>query len=146
MNGDVSHTMPLLGSYYYLNGFYATYISSGSETSGSESSYITENESTTSERSSNSGNTNFQSLECMQHFTLMLNRFLLIQLLIYQIIKLQHQNSGIHHLPLHLPLNVLLHKSLMNVCLPMPIYYFTPLIQWNNHNLPTLSLCLKNAY
>ena len=59
VNGDVSHTMPMLGSYYYLNGFYATYISSGSETSGSESSYITEDESTTSERRSDSGNTNF---------------------------------------------------------------------------------------
>ena len=49
VNGDVSHTMPMLGSYYYLIGLYTTYISSGSETSGSESSYTTEDESTTSE-------------------------------------------------------------------------------------------------
>ena len=82
VNGDVSYTMTMLGSYYYLIGLYATYISSGSETSGSESSYTTEDESTTSERKSNSGNSDFQSLECMQHFTLMLNRCLLIQLLI----------------------------------------------------------------
>ena len=82
VNGDVSHTMPMLGSYYYLIGLYATYISSGSDTSGSESSYTTEDESTTSERRSDSGNSYFQSLECMQHFTLMLNRCLLTQLLI----------------------------------------------------------------
>ena len=82
VNGDVSYTMPMLGSYYYLIGLYATYISSGSETSGSESSYTTEDESTTLERKSDSGNSDFQSLECMQHFTLMLNRCLLIQLLI----------------------------------------------------------------
>ena len=74
--------MPMLGSYYYLIGLYATYISSGSESSGSESSYTTEDESTTSERRSDSGNSDFQSLECMQHFILMLNRCLLIQLLI----------------------------------------------------------------
>ena len=82
VNGDVSHTMPMLGSYYYFIGLYATYISSGSETSGSGSSYTTEDESTTSERKSDSGNSDFQSLECMQCFTLMLNRCLLIQLLI----------------------------------------------------------------
>ena len=82
VNGDVPQTMPMLGSYYYFIGLYAAYISSGSETSGSETSYTTEDESTTSERKSNSGNSNFQSLECMQHFTLMLNRCLLIQLLI----------------------------------------------------------------
>ena len=82
VNGDVSQTMPMLGSYYYFIGLYAAYISSGSETSGSEPSYTTEDESTTSERKSHSGNSNFQSLECMQHFTLMLNRYLLIQLLI----------------------------------------------------------------
>ena len=82
VNGDVSYTMPILGSYYYLIGLYATYISSGSESSGSESSYTTEDESTTSERRSDSGNSDFQSLECMQHFTLMLNRCLLIQFLI----------------------------------------------------------------
>ena len=82
VNGDVSQTMPMLGSYYYFIGLYAAYISSGSETSGSETSYTTEDESTTSERKSDSGNSNFQSLECMQHFTLMLNRCLLIQLLI----------------------------------------------------------------
>ena len=82
VNGDVSNTMPMLGSYYYLIGLYATYISSGSVSSGSESSYTTEDESTTSERRSDSGNSDFQSLECMQHFTLMLNRCLLIQLLI----------------------------------------------------------------
>ena len=82
VNVDVSQTMPMLGSYYYFIGLYATYISSESETSGSETSYTTEDESTTSERKSNSSNSNFQSLECMQHFTLMLNRCLLIQLLI----------------------------------------------------------------
>ena len=82
VNGDVSQTMPMLGSYYYFIGLYAAYISSESETSGSETSYTTEDESATSERKSDSGNSNFQSLECMQHFTLMLNRCLLIQLLI----------------------------------------------------------------
>ena len=59
LNGDVSHTMPILGSYYYLIGLYATYISSGSESSGSESSYTTEDESNTSERRSDSGNSDF---------------------------------------------------------------------------------------
>ena len=57
LNGDVSHTMPILGSYYYLIGLYATYISSGSESS--ESSYTTEDESNTSERRSDSGNFDF---------------------------------------------------------------------------------------
>ena len=86
VNGDVSQTMPMLGIYYYFIGLYATYISSESETSGSETSYTSEedmdDESTTSDRKSNSGNPNSQSLECMQHFTLMLNRCLMIQLLI----------------------------------------------------------------
>ena len=86
VNGDVSQTMPMLGIYYYFMGFYATYISSESETSGSETSYASEedmeDESTTSDRKSESGNPIFQSLECMQHFTLMLNSFLMIQLLI----------------------------------------------------------------
>ena len=72
VNGDVSQTMPMLGIYYYFIGLYATYISSESETSGSETSYTSEedmdDESTTSERKSDSGNPNFQSLECMQHF------------------------------------------------------------------------------
>ena len=81
--GDVSLTMPMLGIYYYFMGFYATYISSESETSGSEtSSTYEEDESTTSDRKSDSGNPIFQSLECMQHFTLMLNSSLMIQLLI----------------------------------------------------------------
>ena len=79
VNGDVSQTMPTLGIYYYFMGLYATYISSESETSGSETSYTSEedidDESTTSDRKSNSGNPNSQSLECMQHFTLMLNSF-----------------------------------------------------------------------
>ena len=86
VNGDVSQTMPMLGIYYYLIDLYATYISSESETSGSETSYTSEedmdDEVTTSDRKSDSGNPNPQSLECMQHFTLMLNRFLMIQLLI----------------------------------------------------------------
>ena len=86
VNGDVSQTMPMLGIYYYFMGFYATYISSESETSGSETSSTSEedmeDESTTSDRKSHSGNPIFQSLECMQHFTLMLNSFLMIQLLI----------------------------------------------------------------
>ena len=86
VNGDVSQTMPMLGIYYYFMGFYATYISSESETSGSETSSTSEedmeDESTTSDRKSDSGNPIFQSLECMQHFTLMLNSFLMIQLLI----------------------------------------------------------------
>ena len=84
--GDVSQTMPMLGIYYYFMGFYAIYISSESK---SESSSITstseedvENEPTTSDRNSNPGNPFGQSLECMQHFTLMLNSSLLIQLLI----------------------------------------------------------------
>ena len=76
VNGDVNKTMPMLGRYYYLIGLYATYISSESETSGSETSYS--DESTTSERKNDSGNSNFQSLKCMQHFTLMLNRYVLI--------------------------------------------------------------------
>ena len=59
LNGDVSHTMPILGSYYYLIGLYATYISSGPESSGSESSYTTEDESNTSERRSDPGNSDF---------------------------------------------------------------------------------------
>ena len=84
--GDVSQTMPMLGLYYDLMGFYATYISSESETSGSETSYTSEedmeDESTTSDRKSDSGNPIFQSWECMQHFTLMLNSSLMIQLLI----------------------------------------------------------------
>ena len=76
----------MLGSYYYFIGLYAAYISSGSETSGSETSgsetsFTTEDESTTSERKSDA-NSNFQSLEFMQHFSLMLNRCLLIQLFI----------------------------------------------------------------
>ena len=79
VNGDVSQTMPMLGIYYYFMGLYATYISSESETSGSETSYTSEedmeDESTTSDRKSDSGNPIFQSLECMQHFTLMLNSF-----------------------------------------------------------------------
>ena len=86
VNGDVSQTMPMLGIYYYFMGFYAIYISSESE---SETSSITstskedmENEPTTSDRKSNPGNPIFQSLECMQHFTLMLNSSLMIQLLI----------------------------------------------------------------
>ena len=41
-----------------------------------------EDESTTSDRKSDSGNPIFQSLECMQHLTLMLNSSLMIQLLI----------------------------------------------------------------
>ena len=86
VNEDVSQTMPMLGIYYYFIGLYATYISSESETSGSETSYTSEedmdDESTTSDRKSNSGNPNFQSLECMQHLTLMLNSSLMIQLLI----------------------------------------------------------------
>ena len=86
VNGDVSLTMPMLGIYYYFMGFYATYISSESETSGSETSSTSEedmeDESTTSDRKSNSGNPIFQSSECMQHFTLMLTSFLMIQLLI----------------------------------------------------------------
>ena len=86
VNGDVSQTMPMLGIYYYLIGLYATYFSSESETSGSETSYPSEedmdDESSTSDKKSNSGNPNFQSLECMQHFTLMLNRCLMNQLLI----------------------------------------------------------------
>ena len=86
VNGDVSQTMPMLGIYYYFMGFYAIYISSESETSGSETSSTSdedmENESTTSDRKSDSGNPIFQSLECMQHFTLMLNSTLMIQLLI----------------------------------------------------------------
>ena len=86
VNGDVSLTMPMLGIYYYFMGFYATYISSESETSGSETSSTyeedMEDESTTSDRKSDSGNLIFQSLECMQHFTLMLNSPLMIQLLI----------------------------------------------------------------
>ena len=67
-------------------GFYATYISSESETSGSKTSSTPEedmeDESTTSDRKSDSGNPIFQRLECMQHFTLMLNSSLMIQLLI----------------------------------------------------------------
>ena len=86
VNGDVSQTMPMLGIYYYFIGLYATYISSESETSGSETSYTSEedmdDEATTSDRKSDSGNLNFQSLECMQHLTLMLNSSLMIQLLI----------------------------------------------------------------
>ena len=81
VNGDVSLTMPMLGIYYYFIGFYATYISSESETS-STSEEDMEDESTTSDRKRNSGNPIFQSLECMQHFTLMLNSSLMIQLLI----------------------------------------------------------------
>ena len=69
VNGDVSQTMPMLGIYYYFMGFYATYISSESETSGSETSSTSEEdmeeESTTSDRKSNSDNPIFQSLECM---------------------------------------------------------------------------------
>ena len=42
VNGDVSKTMPILGIYYYFMGFYATYISSESETSGSETSSTSE--------------------------------------------------------------------------------------------------------
>ena len=84
--GDVSQTMPMLGIYYYFIGLYATYISSESETSASETSYTSEedmdDESTTSDRKSDSGNPNLQSLECMQHLTLMLNSSLMIQLLI----------------------------------------------------------------
>ena len=64
VNGDVSQTMPMLGLYYYLMGFYATYISSESETSGSETSYTSEedmeDESTTSDRKSISGNPIFK--------------------------------------------------------------------------------------
>ena len=86
VNGDVSQTMPMLGIYYYFIGLYATYISSESETSGSETSCTSEedmdDESTTSNRKSDSGNPNLQSLECMQHLTLMLNSSLMIQLLI----------------------------------------------------------------
>ena len=86
VNGDVSQTMPMLGIYYYFIGLYATYISSESETSGSETSYPSEedmdDESSTSDKKSDSGNPNFQSLECMQHFKLMLNRCLMNQLLI----------------------------------------------------------------
>ena len=65
INGDVSQTMPMLGIYYYFIGLYATYISSESETSGSETSCTSEedmdDESTTSDRKSDSGNPNFQS-------------------------------------------------------------------------------------
>ena len=86
VNGDVSLTMPMLCIYYYFMGFYATYISSESETSGSETSSTSEedmeDESTTSDRKSNSGNPILQSLKCMQNFTLMLNSSLMIQLLI----------------------------------------------------------------
>ena len=86
VNGDVSQTMPMLGIYYYFIGLYATYISSKSETSGSETSCTSEedmdDESTTSNRKSNSVNPNLQRLECMQHLTLMLNSSLMIQLLI----------------------------------------------------------------
>ena len=74
VNGDVSQTMPMLGIYYYFMGFYAIYISSESETSDSETSSTTsismENESTTSDRKNDAGNPIFQSLECIQHFTL----------------------------------------------------------------------------
>ena len=84
VNGDVSQTMPMLGIYYYFMGFYAIYISSESEISSttSTSEEDMENESTTSDRKSNSDNPIFQSLECMQHLTLMLNSSLMIQLLI----------------------------------------------------------------
>ena len=86
VNGDVSQTMPMLGINYYFIGLYATYISSESETSGSETSCTSEedmdDESTTSNRKNDSGNPNLQSLECMQHLTLMLNSSLMIQLLI----------------------------------------------------------------
>ena len=86
VSGDVSQTMPVLGIYYYFMGFYAIYISSESE---SESSSIT----STSEEDMEMNQPPqietaiqvtlfFQSLECMQHFTLMLNSSLMIQLLI----------------------------------------------------------------
>ena len=81
VNGDVSQTMPMLGIYYYFIGLYATYISSESETSCTSKKDM-DDESTTSNRKSNSGNPDFQSLECLQHLTLMLNSSLMIQLLI----------------------------------------------------------------
>ena len=86
VSGDVSQTMPMLGIYYHFMGFYTIYISSESEAESSSISSTSEedveNEPTTSDRNSNPGNPFFQSLECMQHFTLMLNSSLLIQLLI----------------------------------------------------------------
>ena len=91
----------MLGIYYYLIGLYATYTFSESETSGSETSYPSEedmdNESTTSDNKSDSGNPNFQSLEFMQHFTLMLNRCLMNQLLIlsdYQTTASEHWDTS----------------------------------------------------
>ena len=60
VNGDVSQTMPMLGIYYYFIGLYATYISSESETSGSETSEEDmDDESSTSDKKSDSGNPNF---------------------------------------------------------------------------------------
>ena len=60
VSGDVSQTMPMLGIYYYFMGFYAIYISSDSDSSESSitSSYDDEgeNEQTTSDRTSNPGN------------------------------------------------------------------------------------------
>ena len=135
VNGDVSQTMPMLGIYYYFMGFYAIYISSESEISGSETSSTSdedmENESTTSDRKSDSGNPIFQSLECMQHLTLMLNSSLMIQLLILSdYITRQPLSFGIHLLPLHLPLSkVLPHSILMNLDLLIPIYWIIPLLQ-----------------
>ena len=55
--------MPMLGIYYYLIGLFASYISSESETSGSETSYPSDEdmdeESSTSDKKSVSGNSNF---------------------------------------------------------------------------------------
>ena len=58
VNGDVSQTMPMLGIYYYFIGLYATYISSESETSYTSEEDM-DDESSTSDRKSDSVNSNF---------------------------------------------------------------------------------------
>ena len=134
VNGDVSLTMPMLGIYYYFMGFYATYISSESETSGSETSSTSEedmeDESTTSDRKSYSGNPIFQSLECMQHFTLMLNSSLMIQLLILSdYLTTAPVLWDTSSTSTSTSVKILPHSILMTLYLPIPIYWIIPLLQ-----------------
>ena len=125
VNGDVSLTMPMLGIYYYFMGFYATYISSESETSGSETSSTSEedmeDESTTSDRKSDSGNPIFPKFG--------VHAALHIDVEWFFDDSPQHLSFGMHLLPLHLPLSKALpHSILMTLYLPIPFYWIIPLL------------------
>ena len=129
VNRDVSETMPMLSIYYYFMGLYAIYISDSSDSSITSTSEDEEEDyHSTSNKTSDQGNSFYQSLECMQQFTLMLNSSLLLQLiiLICQSISQQPLNFRLHH---HLPhQSIVVHLNIqMNHYHLIPNYWIIPL-------------------